>query len=175
MVRVLREPDEHLQKKVVLVHGRNWLHAQIAQQSPKPLPPGFDAAGESTRPSARHRRQQIHRGLTTQDASMLTGASSRVRRTRPPVARCRSESPAAGAELTENRHTRCAPIADVVVAGRQARRIGILFEYPSLQPQQGPPLAVNMSVSGFGAALCAPQGPSLIRSEAPPWGRREAR
>jgi hypothetical protein len=35
---MLREPVEHFEKEVVLVHDRNWLHAQIAQQSPKPLP-----------------------------------------------------------------------------------------------------------------------------------------
>jgi hypothetical protein len=44
---------------------------------------------------------------------------------------CRSESPSHGPELAENRRTRCAPIVDVVVAGRQVRGIGILFDYSS--------------------------------------------
>ena len=38
MVCVLREPVEHLEEEVALVHDRNWLHAEIVQQSPKPLP-----------------------------------------------------------------------------------------------------------------------------------------
>jgi len=35
---LLREPVQHFQEEIELVHDRNWLHAEFAQQSPKPLP-----------------------------------------------------------------------------------------------------------------------------------------
>src|SRR5215472_643534 len=61
---------------------------------------------------------------------MRSGASNRVHRTARPTGSCRSGSPPACPELTENRHTCCAPIVDVVVAGRQVWGIGILLEHP---------------------------------------------